>query len=135
MNDERKLPLRFFSGNKGTDTIAACRKSGALLLRHYQTQKLIAAICAGPIALSAHLHDADQNVRQHEITCYPEVANKLQTKFQSIRFDTPVVESEVKNHRLITSQGPATAIEFGLKILARLTDKKKADEIRGKLLA
>lgn len=71
---------------------------------------------------------------EYSSTCYPEVAEKLKTKFRSIRFDAPVVDSEVKNSHLITSQGPATAIEFALKILSRLTDKKKSDEIRGKLL-
>jgi putative intracellular protease/amidase len=87
------------------------------------------------MALSAHLYDADENFRQHDITCYPEAANNLRKKFKSIKFDAPVVDSEVNNRRVITSQGPATAIEFALKILSCLTDKEKADEIRGKVLA
>ncbi len=124
-----------FVGSKGTEKIASCKKAGALLLDHYQTNKLVAAICAGPIALSTHLYDADENIRQHEITCYPEAAHNLRKKFKSINLDAPVVDSEVNNHYLITSQGPATTIEFALKILSRLTDKNKADEIRGKVLA
>jgi uracil phosphoribosyltransferase len=87
------------------------------------------------MALSAHLYDVDENLRQHEITCYPEAVNNLRKKFKSINLDVPVVDSEVNNHYLITSQGPATAIEFALKILSRLTDKKNVDEIRGKVLA
>jgi hypothetical protein len=51
--------------------------------------------------------------------------NSLKNKFKSIKLDTPVVDS----------QGPATAIAFGLKILSRLTDDEKADEIRKKVLA
>ena len=87
------------------------------------------------MALSAHLSDADEHVRLHDITCYPTAASSLAEKFKSVQLDRPVVDSEVNHRHIITSQGPATAIEFGLKILARLTDAKKADEIRQKLLA
>jgi 4-methyl-5(b-hydroxyethyl)-thiazole monophosphate biosynthesis len=125
----------FYLGSKGTEKIASCKKAGVILVDHYKANKLVAAICAGPIALSTHLYDADENARKHDITCYPEAANSLKDKFKSIKFDAPVVDSEVNNHHLITSQGPATAIEFGLKILSRLTDKKKAEEIRKKVLA
>ena len=121
-------------GSKGTDKIASCEKAGALLLDHYQRNKLIAAICAGPLALSAHLFDADEHVRQHDITCYPDVARSLTKKFKSVQLDRSVVDSEVNHRHIITSQGPATAIEFALKILSRLTDAKNADEIRQKLL-
>lgn len=134
---EKFLFFHFFwyLGSKGTEKIASCKKAGAILLDHYKTNKIVAAICAGPTALSAHLYDADENTRKHDITCYPDAADSLKNKFKSIKFDTPVVESEVNNHHLITSQGPATAIEFGLKILSRLTDDEKADEIRKKVLA
>jgi putative intracellular protease/amidase len=77
---------------------------------------LIAAICAGPIALSTHLYDADDT---------------LKNKFKSIKLYVSVVDSEVNNRHLITIQGRATAIAFGLKILSCLTD----DEIRKKVLA
>ncbi|CAF1001820.1 unnamed protein product [Adineta steineri] len=122
-------------GNKGTETIASCKQAGAILLDHYKTNKIVAAICAGPLALSTHLYDADKNIRKHDITCYPDVANSLKNKFKSINLNERVVESIVNNHHVITSQGPATAIEFGLKILSRLTDDKKAEEIRKKVLA
>ncbi|CAF1066216.1 unnamed protein product [Rotaria sp. Silwood1] len=122
-------------GSKGTEQIASCKKAGALLINHYKTNKLVAAICAGPIALSTHLYDADENARKHNITCYPETVNTLKNKFKSVKFDAPVVYSEINNHHLITSQGPATAIEFALKILTHLTDARKAEEIRKQLLA
>jgi 4-methyl-5(b-hydroxyethyl)-thiazole monophosphate biosynthesis len=124
-----------YLGNKGTEKIASCKKSGALLLDHYKTNKLVAAICAGPVAVSTHLYDADENARKHDITCYPDSAKSLQNKFKSINLNVPVVDSEVNNRHIITSQGPATAIEFGLKILSRLTDEKTAEEIRKKVLA
>ncbi len=63
------------------------------------------------------------------------MADKLKNKFKSVKFDAPVVDSEINNRHIITSQGPATAIEFGLKILSHLADEKKADEIRKKVLA
>ena len=87
------------------------------------------------MALSAHLCTVEKNARQHDVTCYPEAAKLLQKQFKSVKLDQSVVDSEVNHRRLITSQGPATAIEFGLKILSRLTDEKKAEEIRTKVLA
>ncbi|CAF0911649.1 unnamed protein product [Adineta ricciae] len=122
-------------GSKGTDKITACKKAGVILLDHYKANKIVAAICAGPIALSAHLCTAEKNARRHDVTCYPEVAKLLQNQFKSVKLDQSVVDSEVNHRRLITSQGPATAIEFSLKILSRLTNEKKAEEIRTKVLA
>jgi putative intracellular protease/amidase len=124
-----------FLGSKGTEKIASCKKAGVILLDHYKSNKLVAAICAGPMALSAHLYDADENARKHDITCYPDAAISLKNKFKSVKLDVPVVDSEVNQRHLITSQGPATAIEFGLKILSHLADETKADEIRKKMLA
>ena len=86
------------------------------------------------MALTKHLYDKDENVRHRDISCYPEVAKELQEKYRSIQLNQSVVDSEVNNHRLITSQGPGTALEFALKILLRSTDQKKSDEIRQKLL-
>lgn len=81
------------------------------------------------------MYHADENTRQHDVTCYPDAINLLKNKFNSIKMDSRVVDSQINKRHLITSQGPATAIEFALKILSHLTDKKKAEEIREKLLA
>jgi 4-methyl-5(b-hydroxyethyl)-thiazole monophosphate biosynthesis len=44
--------------------------------------------------------------------------------------DMPVVEDE----RVITSQGPGTALEFGLRLLERLEGKEKAREVAKRML-
>ncbi len=67
----------------------------------------IAAICAAPLAIkSAGLF------KNSKITCYPGVHENLSPDYQYCSEEKVVVDS-----RLITSQGPGTAIEFALKIV------------------
>ena len=44
--------------------------------------------------------------------------------------DKPVVE----DGNIMTSQGPGTAMDFALALLERLTDEKKAGEVKEKLI-
>ena len=93
-------------------------------LKEYQEQgKWIAAICAAPIALHRNGLIDGKNV-----TCYPGCGDDFSEA--SVLEDPVVVDG-----KLITSQGPGTAIEFGLKILEVLKGKETAEEVRGKLLA
>ncbi len=68
--------------------------------------KWVAAICAGPLVLqAAGILDA------RAATCHPGVADELT---RARRLDTRVVT----DGRLITSQGPGTALEFALAVVA-----------------
>lgn len=83
--------------------------------------KLTAAICAGPTVL-----EAAGVLRGRRATSYPGYA------LPSAEYrEEAVVEDGV----VVTSRGPATALEFALALVVRLVDASTASTHRQKLLA
>jgi len=81
--------------------------------------RLTAAVCAAPQVLAA-AGLLDGGV---EFTCYPGAAAELEGL-------TPVEGRRVvRSGSVITSQGPGTAIEFALEVVAALAGESKAAEV------
>lgn len=79
---------------------------------------IYAAICASPaVVFTAH-----GLLPSSGATCYPAPAFKEKIPERS---DARVVV----DGKCVTSQGPGTAIEFGLKLAELLVSKEKADEV------
>lgn len=99
-----------------------------LLKRQRASNLWRAAICASPAIVLAthHLIEADA-----QVTGYPGTLDHLPAT--QVRTDLDVVIDQT--NKLITSRGPATAIEFGLAIVAVLTDSATAQQVRTGLLA
>ncbi len=89
--------------------------------------KPIAAICAAPTALAAYGITAGKRVTSYP-ACQAEM-ERLQPS--SVYVDAAVVEDDF----LVTSRGAGTAIEFGLRLIARLCGEAKAKEIRESIIA
>ena len=84
--------------------------------------RLYAAICASPaVALKPH-----GLLKDKKATCYPSLLLEL---------DNPEQEKVVVDGNCITSQGPATALEFALKLVELLFDKQKSKEVAKAMLA
>ena len=110
-------------GIPGVDNLGA-HKGLVEQLKAYQEQgKWIAAICAAPIIL----HD-NGLIDGKTVTCFPGAGDDFAEA-------TVVPDIVAVDGKLITSQGPGTAIEFGLKILELLQGKELSDYVRGRLLA
>ena len=66
-------------------------------------------------------------------------AGKTLTSFPGFReefADSRYVEDRViQDGNLITSRGPATALEFAFRIAANMTDKNRVDMVRSAMLA
>lgn len=85
--------------------------------------RLYAAICAAPVfALQGF-----GVLRQRRVTCYPSLSAHLQ---DCSYVDLPVVVDGT----CITSQGPATAMPFALKLVEALVGKARSDEVSRALL-
>lgn len=84
--------------------------------------KLIAAICAGPIVLQEA-----GIMNEKKFTCYPgfedEIKDGVHTK-----------GSVVRDGNIITSQGPAFAMDFSLMLVEYLLGKEKKDELGKSIL-
>lgn len=80
-------------------------------------EKLVAAICAGPMVLQKAGIVAGKN-----FTCYPGVEEEIK---DGIYRDSSVVV----DGNIITAKGPAFAVDFSLIIVEYLLGKEKKDEL------
>lgn len=95
----------------------------AKLKEQKQAGRLYAAICASP-AVVLQPHGLLEKVKA---TCYPSMRDELDPACAS---DERVVVDE----NCITSQGPAVAIDFALKLVEFLYDPDKAEEVAKAML-
>lgn len=87
--------------------------------------KICAAICAAPTAFLQHGIGSGKT-----ITSYPSMADK----FKGTDYKYTEDKSVVVDGKLVTSRGPGTAFDFGLKLVELLVDKKTSDEIKAGML-
>lgn len=109
-------------GQPGTSNLSADVRVIRLLKEFGKGGKLICAICAATTVLS----QADL-IRGKRVTAYPEYRDKL----PGAQYEDSAV---VIDGKIITSQGPATAMAFALAIVSRFAGRHAADEIAAKLL-
>lgn len=108
--------LVFVPGGPGVKHLRADPRVRALLFRHSEAGRWIAAICAAPTVL------ADAGL----------LAGKAYTAHFSVAAELPDIrldERIVTDGRLTTSRGAGTALDFGLHLVALLTSPAKAGEI------
>lgn len=95
----------------------------AMLRQQKDAGRLYAAICASP-AVVLHHHGLLEGVKA---TCYPAMQSQWhpsQVSHARVVVDGPCV----------TSQGPATAVEFALKLVELLVGPAKAKDVAGAML-
>ena len=89
----------------------------------YKSGKLVAAICAAPIVLSAAGITDDK-----EVTSYPGFDKEINCKSYNSE------KAVVVDKNVITAQGPAVAILFGYEIVNYLLQDNTADDIKKTML-
>jgi 4-methyl-5(b-hydroxyethyl)-thiazole monophosphate biosynthesis len=94
-----------------------------LLKEFKEKKKKIGAICAAPYAL----HKA--GILNKNFTCYPSFEQKI--KLDGYQANDSVVIDE----NIITSRGPATAMNFALEIVNILCEKDIYTSVKNGLLA
>ncbi len=107
-------------------TEALCKTPSVLeaVRRFHSAGKYVAAICAAPLVLQAA--GILDGVRA---TCHPGTADQLTATRWS-------PERVVRDGRLFTSQGPGTAFEFALALVAEIDGTAARDDLaRGLVLA
>ena len=104
-------------------TLAEDKDVQRLLKEFEEKNKKIGAICAAPYAL----HKA--GVLNQNYTCYPSFEKKI--KDDGYQDD----KSVVTDNNVITSRGPATAIDFALEIVKTLKGNDIYHQIKTGLLA
>ncbi|XP_022195473.1 protein dj-1beta [Nilaparvata lugens] len=97
---------------------------GDILKEQEKSGRLIAAICAAPIVLSTF--DVGSGKK---ITCYPTCKDELNKDKYSF-----VNEIVAEDGNIITSQGPGTAYDFALAVVAKLLGKPTAKKVAEEML-
>ncbi len=103
-------------GLPGASNLAMFTPLTDLLVKHNKEGRFIAAICASPAVVLDPLGILDGR----EATCYPGFEFKNAKKGY-----TPVV----KDQNIITANGPATAVQFALAIVASAKGENTAREV------
>jgi len=109
-------------GQPGTKNLAADKRVLRLLKSFSDAGKIIGAICAATTVLAEA-----GIISQKKVTCYPSYSNQLSDAIYENK--AVVIDSNI-----ITSQGPGTAIQFALAIVARLAGAHTAQTIEKAML-
>lgn len=88
----------------------------------YKNEKLVAAICAGPIVLQ----EAGV-IKDKDFTCYPGFEEKIEDGNHKQK-------DVVVDGNIITSKGPSLAVDFALEIVNYLLGEDKRDELKEGIL-
>ncbi len=107
----------------GTNRLAENSLSQELLKEFKAKDKWVCAMCAAPYAL----HVA--GVLSHKYTCYPSVEEQIRPQ------DRIADQKVVVDDKVITSQGPATAICFALEIVRQLVGQESYEAVKSGTLA
>lgn len=91
----------------------------SLVRAMHKAEKLVAAICAAPIAL-----EAAGVLAGRRVTCYPGVEGDLQSAAEV------VAEPAVTDGLLVTGRGPGAALEFGFALGAALGKAEQVAALR-----
>ncbi|VDM97537.1 unnamed protein product [Thelazia callipaeda] len=111
-------------GLHGANTLSSSHEVGDVLRAQINSGRLIAAICAAPIALKSHGIAVGSLVTSH-----PSVKQALIEGGYKYSEDRVVVTD-----RIITSRGPGTALDFAIKLTEILVGKEKVKEIAASML-
>ncbi len=111
-------------GLPGAEHLRDCAVLTGLLRDQAQQNRLYAAICAAPAVVLQH-HGL---LAGRRATCHPALADRLDpTADPGARV--------VVDGNCVTSQGPGTALEFALELVARLFGPERAETVAGPMLA
>lgn len=110
-------------GSKGATGIAEDVRATGLIKKMYDAGKMVAAMCAGPIALQAA-----GVLPGHTVTSYPGFADKLTDK---AAYDEALV---VHDGQIVTSRGPATAVYMALELAELLQGIGVREELEKQIL-
>ena len=91
----------------------------SLVRQMHAAGKLVAAICAAPIAL-----EAAGVLKGCRCTCYPGVEGDLKSAAEV------VAEPAVTDGKLVTGRGPGAALEFGFALGAALGKAEQVAQLR-----
>ncbi|MGC9423271.1 DJ-1 family glyoxalase III [Vibrio sp.] len=118
--DEEFSAVVLPGGLKGAEVLRDSTLLVEILRQQKYDGRLVAAICASPAVVLEH----HQLYPKAIMTAYPSFQNQIpQDRWRNRRVTFDV------NHNLLTSQGPGSALEFAIEIIAQLSGKTVAKQV------
>jgi protein deglycase len=112
-------------GMPGAEHLRDSRELQEILTKQNTDNKLVAAICAAPAVALQPLGILNNK----RATCYPgRFRGMLQAEYTSD-------DAVVKDHNVITSQGPGTSLKFALKLVESLYGAEMKEKLKREMLA
>lgn len=111
-------------GAGGVQALAADRRVLEAVRRMHAEGKWVAAICAAALVLQA----AGILKASSRVTCHPGVADRLTAAPR-------LADRTVVDGRLVTSQGPGTAMEFALELVSLVDGREAAQSLASGMIA
>lgn len=112
-------------GGGGAKNLAASEKVKNLVLEMNKKKKWIAAICASPVLVLAPIGI----LHNKSAVCYTDMEKGFDKSTKYVR------EKVVVDGNIITSMGPATAVEFALTIIEKLCGQAERDQVKTAIIA
>jgi len=107
-------------GAGGAERLAASSAVGTWLREQESSERLVAAVCAGPIALVAHGAFVGR-----DRTAHPSVAS---------RAEVSEVRGLVRDGALFTGNGPGVCFELALALVEELMGRERAASVRAPMM-
>jgi len=125
LKDYKKVPdaVIFPGGQPGATNLSHSRGVILLIKECFKKGKIVAAICASP----AFALFCSGILKGKRVTCYPGCEKRLRDSIY-------VKRSVVVDGNIITSRGPATAMDFAFTIAERLAGGGLTTEVKKRML-
>lgn len=118
--NENNYDCLILPGGQGCKKLLNSKKLLSLVRKFNEKKKYVAAICAAPIVLAKAGVIEDKLV-----TVYPGYEKKV---------PKPREAKVIIDENIITANGPSNAILFALKIVEKLKNKNKSEQIKKQLV-
>lgn len=113
-------------GMPGAEHLSSDKNLQGLIRQQLKTQSWLGAICASPAVVLGR----QGLLQEFRATCYPAFQAELKQQAKEVSGEAVVCDG-----KLITSQGPGTALAFALQLVAVLLGTEKAQEVAEPMLA
>ncbi len=109
-------------GMPGATNLYECEPLRKAIMKHYQEEKMLAAICAAPLVFGRM-----GILKDVQVTCYPGFESEL----EGAKCSGSILEEDAL---FLTAKGPGAALEFGFALAELFADQREVERLRRSMI-